>query len=186
MRDGDTAWHPETGQAVLDFGVKELAERAADVHTAVVEEAKASELDDEEMFARASGEFARALDLEDHDPSEARAAYQRALELDPGLVDAYVNLGRLAHEAGEAKASTRLYEQALVRSSLDPVIHFNLALALEDSQGPQEAARHYELAIAIDPNFSDAHFNLANLYEALGRPQDALRHYSAYKRLTEV
>ena len=28
VRDGATAWHPETGQTVLDFGVGEIVERA--------------------------------------------------------------------------------------------------------------------------------------------------------------
>ena len=66
------------------------------------------------------------------------------------------------------------------------MVHFNLALALEDSQGPAEAAARYRVAIELAPEFADAHFNLAKICEPLGRPRDALRHSSAYKRLTEV
>lgn len=182
VRDGETAWHPETGQTVLDFGVEEIAARVEHARVPSAELAAGGDA----PSASAQAEFARALDLEDHDPAAAREAYRRALELDPELVDAYVNLGRLAHEAGELRESARLYELALGRSKEDPVIHFNLALALEDCDGPAEAARHYERAIELDPDFADAHFNLANLCEQLARPQDALRHYSAYKRLTEA
>ena len=79
----------------------------------------------------------------------------------------------------------RLYHHALERSPDDPVVHFNLALALEDSRGPGPAASHYERALELDPSFADAHFNLAALCETLGRKTDALRHYHAYKKLTE-
>ena len=64
------------------------------------------------------------------------------------------------------------------------MIHFNLALALEDARGPAPAAAHYERALALDPSFADAHFNLASVCEKLERMSDALRHYHAYKKLT--
>ena len=57
----------------------------------------------------------------------------------PALVDACVNLGRLAHEAGDAREAARLYHLALERSPEDPIVHFNLALALEDLRAPERA-----------------------------------------------
>ena len=116
------------------------------------------------------------------DPAAACDAYSRALELDPDLVDAYVNLGRIAHSVGDSREAVRLYHRALEHSSDDPVIHFNLALALEDTRGAAAAAAHYERAIALDPCFADAHYNLAALCEQRGRKADALRHYHAYKK----
>ncbi|MEE8557007.1 MAG: tetratricopeptide repeat protein [Myxococcota bacterium] len=175
VREAGTRWHPETGQTLLDFEVDELAER--------VEELRRS------GPARPEGagerELERALELEGKDSVAARAAYRRALELDPELVDAYVNLGRLVHEAGDAPEAVRLYHLALERSSRDPVLHFNLAVALEDTRGASPAAAHYERALELDPEFADAHYNLAGLCEQLGRPTEALRHYHAYKKLTE-
>lgn len=175
VRDGDAAWHPETGQALLQFDVDELAARAEGLEAG---EGAAGE--------DARREFARALALEQHDAVAARAAYERALELDPDLVDAYVNLGRLVHEAGDPQEAARLYQLALVRAPEDPVIHFNLAVALEDLRGASPAVRHYERALELDPGFADAHFNLAGLYEELGRRVEALRHYLEYKKLTGV
>jgi tetratricopeptide (TPR) repeat protein len=78
----------------------------------------------------------------------------------------------------------RLYRQALARSPSDPVIHYNLALALEDTAGPAEAAARYETALHLDPDFADAHFNLAGLCEQLGRTADAIRHFAACRRLS--
>jgi tetratricopeptide (TPR) repeat protein len=179
VREDGKSWEPETGQTLFDFDVDELAEQVADLRSG----ADAKSADD--PHAQAELEFERGLDLEDEDPAGACTAYGKALELDPDLVDAWVNLGRIAHQSGNAREAVRLYHHALERSPDDPVIHFNLALALEDSRGPAPAASHYERALALDPSFADAHYNLAGLCEQLGRKTDALRHYSAYRKLTE-
>ncbi len=176
VRDGAATWLPESGQTVLNFDVDELAER-------VEELAAAQEPHPVDAAARAQQEFQRALDKQDADPAAASAAYRRALELDPELVEAYVNLGRLTHQLGDAQEAARFYALALERSPDDPIIHFNLALALEDSRGAGPAAHHYERALRLDPDFADAHYNLAGLCEQLGRKADALRHYHAYKKL---
>ena len=96
-----------------------------------------------------------------------------------------MNLGRLAHEAGRGAEAAQLYGLALERTPDDPIVHFNLALALEDCEGATAAAEEYELALSIDADFADAHYNLAGLCEQLGRGADAIRHYHAYKRLTQ-
>jgi excisionase family DNA binding protein len=182
VRTDGTAWEPETGQTRLDFDLGELARRVAKLRSPASEPVPGS---DDEPRARAQAEFELGLDLEDDDPAAACEAYGRALALDPDLVDAYVNLGRLAHEAGKASKAAELYHHALERSPEDPVIHFNLALALEDARGTGPAAAHYERALSLDPDFADAHYNLAGLCEKLGRKADALRHYREYKKLTE-
>jgi predicted Zn-dependent protease len=180
--DGDASWLPETGQTLLDFEEAALARLVAAVRPA---EAAACARADASPLQRARRELERALDLEDDDPKAAAAAYGRALELDPELVDAYVNLGRIAHEHGEPTEAERLYRAALARSPDDPIIHFNLALALEDTRGAVPAIAHYERALALDPAFADAHYNVAGLYEQSGRKVDALRHYRAYQKLTQ-
>lgn len=177
VRDDRATWLPESGQLVLDFETDELARLAEAVR-------KPEEPGAGDRRARAEACLQHALDLEDEDQQAARAAYREALELDPDLTDAYVNLGRLAQQDGDPREAARLYALALARSPNDPIIHFNLALALEDTQGPSVAAHHYERALELDPEFADAHYNLAGLCEQLGRQADALRHYHAYKKLT--
>ena len=177
VRDGGAAWQPETGQTLLDFGVEEVARLVA----AKRETPAAS---GPSPAAEAQRAFEEGIGLEDEDPEAAAEAYRRAVHLDPELVDAWVNLGRLVHEAGDAKEAARLWHAALARSPDDPVIHFDLALALEDTGDTEGAASHYERALALDADFADAHFNLAALCEKLGRRTDALRHYHAYQKLT--
>ena len=177
VREGGRAWHPETGQTLLDFGIDELAE--------LVESSREEQKPQDSDAAEAARiEFDRGLELEESDPGGAADAYLRCIELDGDLIDAYVNLGRLAHEAGDAVRAAALCERALERCPGDALIHFNLALALEDTKGEAAAATEYERALSLDEDFADAHFNLAGLYEKLGRGADALRHYRAYQQLT--
>jgi tetratricopeptide (TPR) repeat protein len=179
VRTAGSRWQPATGQTLFEFevdGLAELVERnlGGAEHPAA-----------EGPGARARRAFEEGLGLEDRDAVASANAYRRALELDPTLTDAYVNLGRLRHESGDAGEAARLYHLALEQSPDDPVLHFNLALALEDTRGAEAAISHYERALALDPDFADAHYNVAGLYEQRGRGADALRHYGAYKRLAE-
>ena len=182
VRDDSATWQPATGQIVLDFAVDDLVRRVEGLGRA--RDGEAAGTCPANDAARARAAFERALDLEDEDPEAARDAYREALALDPGLIDACVNLGRLAHEAGDTREAGRLYHLALERSPEDAIVHFNLALVLEDQRAPERALAHYQRALAIDPDFADAHFNLAGLCEQLGREAQALRHYHAYKKLT--
>ena len=171
-------WQPATGQTLFEFELDQLAQLVEQKRAAPV----ASPSDPAPLAREA---FEEALGLEDRDPAAAAAAYTRALALDPALADAYVNLGRLRHESGDAREAARLYRLALERSPDDAVLHFNLALTLEDTDGADAAIAHYERALELDPEFADAHYNVAGLYEQVGRGADALRHYRTYKQLSE-
>jgi len=177
------AWQPETGQTVFQFEVDELRRRVERVQAEDARRDGAAE--DGDAAERARRVFERAIDLEEDDREAARAAYARAVAIDPALADAWVNLGRLAHEAGDAREAARLYHRALALAEDDAVVHYNLALALEDTKGSEAALAHYRRAVELDPGFADAHYNLAGLCEQLGRGAEALRHYRAYQKLTE-
>ncbi|HEV2105195.1 MAG TPA: tetratricopeptide repeat protein, partial [Candidatus Eisenbacteria bacterium] len=121
--------------------------------------------------------------LEDGSPLEARAAYERALELDPELAEAHVNLGRLLHLAGERGRAEPQYREAVRLAPDDPTPHFDLGVLLEESGRREEAVHAYRQAILRDPDFADAHCNLGLLLESLGRRQEAVRHLIAARQL---
>src|SRR5262245_55789251 len=106
VRDGGDVWNPESGQAVFDFELAELAREASALPLHTPETAQ-----DEPDGA--AGWYERGSELEEILPEEAMAAYRQALEIDPGLPDAHVNLGRLLHEQGEPAAAERHYRLAL-------------------------------------------------------------------------
>jgi tetratricopeptide (TPR) repeat protein len=179
VRDGQAAWEAVSGQRLLDFDVAELASRAAPLVRRAAREARKAQDD----FS-AEDWFHVGLDLEPHDLNEARDAYRHALELDPSLVDAHVNLGRLLHEAGHVDGAATHYRQALARVPQHSTAAFNLGVALEDQGRAEEAMRAYETAVGADPANCDAHFNLARLLERAGRKAAAIRHLKACRQLT--
>ena len=185
-RDGRTAWQPDSGQIVFSFDIDELA-RAART-TAPARSARDSASPPLPKPAQSAlAWFERALRLErKNDLAGAAAAYRRALDIDPEMSDACINLGRLLHQQGNAAEAARLYHLALASAPDDPVGHYNLAVALEDQQRDSAAVSHYRRALRLDPDFADAHFNLGRLLERLGQRTQAMRHLLAYKRLTDA
>src|SRR3954471_18526315 len=178
VRDGLDVWNPESGQAVFDFELAELAREASTLplHTP---ETRPDEPDG------AMDWYERASELEEDSPEEAMAAYRQALELDPGLVDAHVNLGRLLHERGQAAEAERHYRLAVAARPEDTTAAFNLGVALQDLGRLAEAAEAYEKALEIDRDLADAHYNLSGLYEKLGQPEAAFRHLRTYRTLIQ-
>jgi len=184
VRDGRTTWQPESGQIVFTFDVDDLA-RAAGIVIAVGD-TRPRKPPRREPPQNALAWFERGLRLErKQDRAGALAAYRRAIDIDPEMADAYINLGRLTHEDGDPTEAARLYHLALGCAPDDAIAHYNLALALEDLRHPAAAISHYRQAITLDAEFADAHFNLGRLLERLGRRTQAIRHLLAYKQLTE-
>ncbi len=175
-RAGERLWQPESGQLQFAFTVDDLA-RQVRQRREPPRRARSSPAESAEDC------FARAVGLEDADPKGAQAAYERALELDPDHADSWVNLGRLAHQAGDAAKAARCYHEALGRQESDPVTHYNLALACEDLGKIPQALDHYSRALALNPEFADAHYNLGQLLSRLGRRAEALRHLTRYRQL---
>lgn len=178
VRDGRDLWNPESGQAVFDFELSELAREASTLPLRTPE-TKPDEPDGAEDW------YERGSEMEEVSPEEAMAAYRQALEIDPGLADAHVNLGRLLHERGEAAEAERHYRLALAVRPEDATAVFNLGVALQDLDRLAEAAEAYEKALEIDRSLADAHYNLAGLYERLGQPEAAFRHLRTYRTLIQ-
>jgi tetratricopeptide (TPR) repeat protein len=180
VSDGSARWQPESGQILFDFGVADLARRAAPVARLAFAEAKAEGGDP----LTAEEWYRWGCELEAAAPEEAAQAYRRALALDPRHADAHVNLGRLVHESGDAETARQHYCRALDCRPDDATAAFNLGVALEDLGRPREALAAYENALALDARNADAHYNAASLCERLGQPADALRHLKDYRGLT--
>ena len=173
----DDVWEPESGQAVFDFEVQGIADRAV-----AISDARRSAHPDTES---ADDWYAYADDIEATDPAEAESAYRRAIELDPSLVEAHLNLGRLLHTGGAVREALTQYRSALGTGGDDAVAWFNIGVASQDLGDHREAIEAYERTLELAPRFADARFNLAALYEERGEVALALQHLRAYKELIE-
>jgi tetratricopeptide (TPR) repeat protein len=173
VREGGGRWQADSGQYVLEFDGD-----PANGALSVIERNSAA--------ATASGAqvwFDRAEALERDDAQAAISAYERAIEADPSLLDAYVNLGRLLHEAGRLARAEQIYRAALKVRGSDALLLYNLGVLLDDMNRGREAMEAYQAALRDDPGLADGHYNLALLYEKLGKPQEAIRHMARYRVL---
>jgi tetratricopeptide (TPR) repeat protein len=130
--------------------------------------------------------FRAASALDDGDDStqeEAATAYRKALELDPFLVPALINLANIHYSRGETDDAQALYTRAI---GLEPDFfeaHFNLGNIYHDLGRFQDAQTCYLEALHLNPFYADAHFYLAVIFEKMGQSQEARPHWRAYQQL---
>ena len=174
VKEGGSRWQAESGQYVLGFDGD-----PADGSLSVIERERA--LPDK---LGAEAWFDRAITLETVDADAAVNAYERAVDADRTYLDAYINLGRLLHDAKRFAKAENVYREAINACGDDPLLLFNLGVLLDDMKRWAEAMEAYAAALRADPALADGHYNLALLYEKFGRPKDAIRHMARYRVLT--
>ncbi len=91
---------------------------------------------------------------------EARAAFERALALDPKNVEAFVNLGIVRLREGDPVGARDRFREALAIDTASPRAWNGLGVALARSGQEREAIDAWSKAVALDPKLYDALFNL--------------------------
>ena len=177
--DGTARWQPDSGQFLFNFDVQAVASEVSQP-----ERLPAPALETAGQPTRTAEQwFNLGCELDAASPEEARHAYHQALELDPAMADAHVNLGRLYHEARQPAQAETHYRAAVQQTPDDPVAHFNLAVLLEELGRTDEAIQAYRCALEANPDFADAHHNLGLLFDALGKRALAMTHLQAARKL---
>jgi tetratricopeptide (TPR) repeat protein len=148
VRDAGGVREATTGQLVLDFEVQVSPD--ADVRVA-----------DRLHDPTAQGDaYSLGEALEATDPAGAEAAYRAAIRDAPDHVDAIVNLGALLCDAGRCHEAVELFDGAIAHGTVNGLLHFNRAVALEDVGHVEQAVAAYRAALEADPGLVDAHYNL--------------------------
>ncbi|MBH97919.1 MAG: hypothetical protein CMM56_05640 [Rhodospirillaceae bacterium] len=178
VRERDTSWEVESGQAIFDFQIDELSKKVAPLIKEKASVARAKANTSDEWF-----ELALEFDQVGN-KKEALAAYKETLSLNATHVNAQINLGRLLHNERLYEQAEKLYRGALKVDPTHAIAAFNLGVALEDQHAISEAIDTYNHTLLLDPDFPDAHYNLARLYENLGNQQAAVQHFSRFKTLS--
>ena len=117
---------------------------------------------------------------------EAQHAFERALEIDPGSVDARIGLARvLAGKLAEGWASSvqqdptraeRLLGEAIERDATRPAAHFTMGVLRRMQNRLAEARSEFEATIALDPNDARALYHLGVTLMFLGQPEAGIPH----------
>ena len=108
---------------------------------------------------------------------EAAAEFESALEVNPGLVMAHVNLIAMYGQLGLPDKAEQHYRAAV---ELDPgwvEIYYNWGMFQLQHGKKTEAAEMFRKAIEVNPAYADAHTQLASLLDEAGRLEEAAGHY---------
>ena len=176
----DARLHEPSGQIVMEFSEKGLAEeaRVSALRGLVRPLAPPGGSEVERWF-----ELASELDGDPDQWTQAVDAYQRVTTLAPDHGPAWNNLGLLQHRMGRHEDARRHYEVALVAEPTLAEAAYNLGSLYDDLGNVAQATLWYRRALDIRPDYADAHFNLASALERAGDGPSARRHWSRYLEL---
>jgi tetratricopeptide (TPR) repeat protein len=186
VRDGeifierDARLHEPSGQIVMEFSEKGLAEDARDsaLRGLVRPLTRPGGGEADRWF-----ELASELDGDPAQWAQAVDAYQRVTTLAPDHGAAWNNLGLLQHRMGRYEDARRHYEVALAADPTLAEAAYNLGSLYDDLGDSPAATLWYRRALEIRPDYADAHFNLASALERAGEGQAARRHWVRYLEL---
>lgn len=114
---------------------------------------------------------------------EAAASYRHAIELDPHLIDAHLNLGNLHRARGELDAALAAYRRVLEIAPNNAAAFNNLGNIYTQQNKKAEALECYRAAVRAKPDFALAHYNLSSAFQESGQFDAALYHC---RRATEL
>ncbi|MCR9144807.1 MAG: tetratricopeptide repeat protein [bacterium] len=104
---------------------------------------------------------------------EARAAYERTIELDACHTRALNNVGNILKDQGLRDEAVARYSQAIQCDPEFSVGHYNLANLFRSAKRYTKAVKHYEAALAVTPNHYRSHHNLGLIYLRMARAAGA-------------
>lgn len=115
------------------------------------------------------------IHLEEKRLGPAREALERATRLDPGLPEAWNDLGGVESAAGNSQEALRMYERALALGPDLPYALVNAAQMQEKLGKTAEAERLYRHALAVDARNGEAANNLGLLLAKASQTDEARR-----------
>jgi tetratricopeptide (TPR) repeat protein len=127
------------------------------------------------------------LDYDDGQYGTAVKSLLRAVELDPGYMKAYDNLGLCYEALGRFDEAASSWEQAIRLNAgqepKSPWPALNLGLLLTRLDRLDEAEARFRDSLACDPRFPQARYQLGVVLEKKGRPTDAAAEIEEAARL---
>jgi tetratricopeptide (TPR) repeat protein len=112
--------------------------------------------------------------LEQFKHKEAADAFKRALQLEPGLTLARINLGIALFNIPDLVAAQRELQAAATAAPNAPQPHYVLGLLAKLQNKPAEAIAAFQKVLAIDPNDVGANVNLGQLYSQQRKYPEAI------------
>ncbi|MCB9751883.1 MAG: tetratricopeptide repeat protein [Myxococcales bacterium] len=188
VEDHQRTFDAATGQCILDFSVQGLRDEIAEVLALPsTQAAREQALGVDERSAYELFRFAceREQEWDGKDPEhpallEARDAYERALDLDPGLAAAYTNLGSLLAAIGDIDGARDMFDEALRCDEDQPEAQSNLAALALKTGDHETAIAGYRQVLRTAPDYAEAHYGIARALLGVGGKGQALAHLERF------
>jgi len=171
LQDGLT----ERVAAMLELEVSDEARRVLGAGTTSIAGAW-------ELYVQGRGHLASYENLASVE--KAIAAFQQALQRDPGYALAYAGLGEahwrryeLTKDTASVELARKACDRALALNDLLAPVHVTLGILRTGTGAAEQAVADFERALALDPASGDAYRGLGRAFEEAGRTADAERTY---------
>jgi TolB-like protein/DNA-binding winged helix-turn-helix (wHTH) protein/Tfp pilus assembly protein PilF len=136
---------------------------------------KAMELD--ENLAEAHVDFADLIFHRDWMWREGEEEFHRAVELDPGSIDAQQHNAICLWQLGRFDEAIREMQRTRQLDPLSSGINLSYGSLLRDAGRFDDAKLQFEKTLELEPGYIEAYVSLAALYEDAGRADLALANY---------
>ena len=108
---------------------------------------------------------------------EARREYQKVIELDPMLPQAYLGLGNIHLAQFKFDLALKTYTQAIELKLQSPEIYCNRGIVYTKQGQYERAIADFQQVLAINANYTPARFELGFVYQQMGEYEKAVREY---------
>jgi tetratricopeptide (TPR) repeat protein len=105
---------------------------------------------------------------------EAAEAHERALTIDPAMVQAHVNLISIYGRLNELEKAEQHFHKAVQLAPNEEAAHYNYGVLMTGAGRYEEAENAFRKALEINPSHAEAHNNLGVLLEQRGMFAEAV------------
>jgi tetratricopeptide (TPR) repeat protein len=114
---------------------------------------------------------------------KAIESYNKAIEINPNLVDAYAGLGDLYLDEGKVSDAIRYLKKAIETDPTYVSAYMKLGDAYAENDQIDEAITYYEKTIEINPRITRVYYYMGNIYFKKGDREKAIK---AYEKVIEL
>lgn len=114
---------------------------------------------------------------------EAIAAWEKALELEPTMLNAYEKLGKAYYTQGRFDKAGEIYRKEMELKPDDPMIYYSLGVVYRMNEQFEDAVKMQTKALSLNPNLANAYNELGLTYGKQKKLDEAI---AAHKKALEL